>query len=480
MLFKDAEFILDKINLFQGLNLDDTASSSNGSGKSTVAKNAILFALYGDGCGINLKDLVHIDAKEASVALAIRYRGHNYGITRTVPSNLTVMCDGKVIDANTLTIKQNYLNAIFGTYDEFKKFRMLDTHGINLLDLGIISLRKELMNFVDTVFTNIRASLLNKKNEREMRNVDKRMYHFSLSEKRLQRLESAIITRYENTCKAAEEADKQYKICGDIYADMQSKIKIVQFKQSEIKCAKEGICPILKTQCEKISKSLSEKDGMTNRKVFSEIEQLDYEIAQLKAHYDEENSMMQQCRAVVNFLEKKERRTQEFCMKLKEAFKFKEYKYTKEDVLLYTEAIKTLDNFAAYYLNEWLTQLALIINTLLKEVNLQIEFSSDKEFMKIKNEDSELRYEQLSSGQKCFLSAVFKLAMLIHRGETSGIIICDEGLSNMDLINFKKFVTICHSLPYQFNIVYHNLNESIENTNVINIERKQGVASNKC
>jgi len=160
-------------------------------------------------------------------------------------------------------------------------------------------------------------------------------------------------------------------------------------------------------------------------------------------------------------------------MKLKEAFKFKAYKYTAKDIMLYNEAIKVLDSFAGYYINDWLAQLSLIINDLLKEVNLFVTITQTKDFMKIKNGDNELKYSQLSSGQKCFLSAIFKLSILLHKGETSGIIIADEGLNSMDEVNFKKFIQICKTLPFQFFVVYQD-SPDIDDINRIKVIRENG------
>ena len=36
--------------------------------------------------------------------------------------------------------------------------------------------------------------------------------------------------------------------------------------------------------------------------------------------------------------------------------------------MLYTESVKVLDSFAGYFINEWLTQLSIIMNDLLKNV----------------------------------------------------------------------------------------------------------------
>jgi DNA repair exonuclease SbcCD ATPase subunit len=160
-------------------------------------------------------------------------------------------------------------------------------------------------------------------------------------------------------------------------------------------------------------------------------------------------------------------------MKLKEAFKFKDYKYTSKDVLSYSEAIKVLDEFSGYYINEWLGQLSLIINDLLTDINLKVEFTPEKEFMKVYDTKKGKKYSQLSSGQKTFLSAIFKLAILIHQGNKEGLIIADEGFSDLDNVNLKNFVDVCNNFNFQVMLVYQDLPE-LDNVNIIDVERKDG------
>jgi hypothetical protein len=470
-LFKDTEFILDKINLITGINLDDIEQSSNGSGKSSLAKNAITFALYGEVPGINLKDLIHIGQNECSVELECSLNNEQFRIVRKIPSSLQIFRDNKEIQANTQTIKQNIINEHFGNYDLFKKFRMIDTKGINLLDLGTISLRSELMKFMDDLFNTIRKSLLAKKLERETYNVDKRLYKFNLSEKRLQLLSDGITKLSETLNQSKIESNEQYQIIGKIKSEIQSREKLIYYKNKDIEKLHGGICPILGNKCPSLIGQFERVDIIKSK----EIEQLNQEIGQFKSQLETEEDAYSYFTNNYSFLENKKRLTQEYLMKLKEAFKFKEYKYTTKDVEIYTEAIKILDNFAGYYINEWLNQLSVIINDLLKNVDLSVTITEDKDFMKIKNGDSELKYEMLSSGQKCFLSAIFKIAILLHKGEGAGIILADEGLGNMDAINFKKFIEICKNLPYQFLIIYQNLPE-IEGINKINTIRENGVS----
>jgi wobble nucleotide-excising tRNase len=158
-------------------------------------------------------------------------------------------------------------------------------------------------------------------------------------------------------------------------------------------------------------------------------------------------------------------------MKFKEAWKFSDYKYNLSDVQLYTDSIKTLDSFSGFYISEWLTSLTFIINDLLKNINQSIELTDNKEFIKMKDNGQELYYSDLSSGQRTFLSAVFKLSILLQKGESNRIIIADDGFGALDEINFKNFVEVCKNIPMQFFLVFQDI-PIIEGVNYTNIERK--------
>jgi hypothetical protein len=470
-LFKSAEISPEKINVISGINLDDTQSSSNGSGKTTLAKNAITFCLYGDVAGINLKDLVRIGTKETEVTIVIKKGNNTFSITRSIPSDLTILLNSNEIEGNTASIKQQFINEHFGDYEFFKKFRMIDSKGINLLDLGITSLRKELMNFVDDIFTGIRKNLLNKKLERETYNIDKRYYKFSLSERRVQILNAGLDDIKKNYNEFEKDGEIQNGVANKLKSEIQTRERLINNRKYEIQEAqKSGVCPILKTKCTQITKQITPSQELA---INNEITAWVKEIAKLKLQLASELEALEYYSCTLDRLQSEEQKARECLLKLKEAFKFKDYKYTTKDVLMYSESVKILDSFAGYFINQWLKQLAIIINDLLKDVSMQVEFNPEKDFIKIKNGDNELKYEQLSSGQKCFLSSVFKLAILLHKGENEGIIIADEGLGNMDAVNFLKFIEICKTLPFQYFIIYQNLPE-IEDVNKINIVRENG------
>jgi len=482
-LFKTSEINLEKINLITGINMDSPVDdngnhSSNGSAKSTLAKNAITFVLYGDVPGINLRKLIHFGEKTTSVELEYKQGNNTYRIIRKIPTYLSIHKNNEELKFNTSTIAQKYINETFGNYEYFRKYRMIDIKGINLLDLGIVSLRKSLMEFIDDLFTTIRKNLLAKKLNCETYNVNKRLYSFHLSEKRLIILEQGLKKSADESTSANQSCTEQYKIINNLKSDIQSKQKEIHYKNNEFKKAKEGICPILKEKCDRISKALTDTDNKQNKNLSYDIEQMSHKIEQLKSELKIEEDCMNHYKDVYDSIQNSIHKIKNNIMKLKEAFKFKDYKYTAKDVLLYSEAIKVLDSFAGYYIGEWLNQLELIINDLLKSINMSIEFTNDKNFIKVKDNKQELDYASCSSGQKTFLSAIFKLAILLHKGENSGIIIADEGLGNLDAINLKRFITICNELNFQVIIIYHNLSD-IDNVKKITVIRQNNVSNIK-
>jgi hypothetical protein len=474
-LFKSAEFTLGKLNAITGTNLDNLKNSSNGSGKSTLCKNAITFCLYGDIPGLSLDKIIHDDEKECSVTIECSHNSKQYQIIRKIPTSLQIFENGIEVQLNSIPLKQAWIDRVFGDYIYFKKFRLIDLRGTNLLDnlndsRSIVTLKKELMSFVDDLFIVWRNGLLKKKTERETYNKDRRHYKFHLSDRRLKVLEDGLKRVTEEMNIAWKEKDKQYQLLNNIKSEIRTKENIISSKQNEIKQAKEGICPILRTHCEKISKSLGDNEKNKNLEINKEVTLLTKEKEVLLGNLTEEQSNDYH---EVNYLALKSKvdKTNNFIMKLKEAFKFSEYKFTAKDVMMYTESVKVLDDFSSYYINEWLGELAIIVNDLLKNVNITIEFTEEKEFMRVMDNGKAKVYAQLSSGQKTFLSAVFKLAILIHKGETEGLILCDEGFDFMDEANLENFIEVVQPLNFQIVFVYQDLPE-MEGINRIDVLRQ--------
>ena len=475
-LFKSAEADFDKINIVSGINKDNPSESGNGSGKSTFVLRAILFCLYGYvEEGLTLKDLIRFGEKECSVEIECSLNNEQFRIVRKIPSELQIFLYDKEIQANTITIKQKFIDEHFGDVNFFRQYRCVDNrNGINVLDLGIVSLRKTLMGFIEGIFTEIRTRLLTKKVERERYSVDKKLCKHYLSIKRRTILENGLNRLLSEKKELQNQIKETQDYLNKIIGDINSKKRIIDYKKNETAKAKEGICPILRTKCDKISKSLSDKDSQTNIMLSKEIELLSYEIEQLSQSTEGDNEYLKDLQNQINESEFKIERIRRKAIRLESAFQFKDYKYTKSDIVIYDEAIKVLDTFAGEYIKEWLSSLSVILNNLLNPLNIKIEFTADKDFIRVFDNEQILKYDQLSTGQKCFLGTVFKLAILLQQNK-SGLILLDDGLNNLDKVNFSNLIEIAKTLPFQLIAVYQN-SEEIEDTKHFIVTRIKGVS----
>ena len=470
-LFKDLELSLDNINIITGTNLDDLASSGNGAGKSTII-NAIIFSLYGDISGLTLKELIKIGTKECSVSLECSLNNEQYKIIREIPTSLRIYKDKEELKFSTNTLTQKYLDNLLGAdINKFRMYRVIDNNkGINLLDLGTLSLRKHLMEFVDNYFAKIRTNLLTQKAEKERFSIDKRLYTFHLSEKRLKTLEEGLKRLTEEYTNTEKDANAQRQVINTYKSDIQSREKIIYWKNQETKKLNNGKCPILGNDCSIIKNKQSEIEKAQT----IEIVNINQEINEIVNLVQSEEEALEYYTDILNGINNKSFRTRQYIDKLKAAFKFADYKYTKADIQLYADAIKTLDSFASHYVQEWLSNLSLIINDLLKHINISVEFSIDKNFIKVLNNNQELSYAQLSSGQKTFLNSIFKIGILLNEGISEGLLLIDEGLGNLDKINLAKLLDILKGLNFQTFIIYQNIDKSVQDVKFIELERKDG------
>jgi hypothetical protein len=344
-------------------------------------------------------------------------------------STLKIFVDNQEIQFNTNTIGQTYLEEIIGTLDFFRSYRCVDNrNGLNLLDMGIVTLRKSMMSFIENLFTDIRTRLLAQKVERERYSIDKKLYKHFLSEKRLIILNVALDIIKKEYLKFEQDKDTQQGIINKIKSEISSREKIIYYKQQEMKKVDEGICPVLKTKCERIAP----KNKPNTMGLNTDIGDLQKEIYNYKKQLESEQESIEYYNDTLSVLRNKENKAREKLLKLKGAFQFKDYKYTKYDILIYDEAIKVLDTFAGEYIKEWLGSLSIILNNLLNKLNIRVEFTADKDFIKVYDNEQILKYDQLSTGQRCFLNVIFKLAILLQQNKT-GVILLDDGLNNLDL-----------------------------------------------
>jgi wobble nucleotide-excising tRNase len=262
------------------------------------------------------------------------------------------------------------------------------------------------------------------------------------------------------------------KVISKVEGEITAKQRIIVYKESETKKAEEGICPILKTSCDRIGKKMTASD---KSKLFQEIEQLNHEIEQLKSSIEGDQDYLADLEMQLQEIDYKIEKARRKSLRLESAFQFKDYKYTKADIILYDESIKKWDDFAGWYIQNWLDSLTFIINDMLSKINLSISFSADKQFLTIIEEGRELDYSDLSSGQQIFLSVIFKLAILLQNNIIDGIVIIDEGINELKLNNVHKLIDILKSLPFQVFLIYQNIDE-VEGIKQFIVVREKGIS----
>jgi hypothetical protein len=253
---------------------------------------------------------------------------------------------------------------------------------------------------------------------------------------------------------------EQEKVCNDIIQKGNKKDSEIEKYKSLISTTNEAITTLI----------------ASNTELELQLKSIPDELLELKESLSNEESLLQDGLASVALILKKTKKAETYAMKLEESFKFSEYKYTKVDIMEYDEAIKTLDAFAAFYINEWLQNLAIIINSLLQVVNMRITFTTDKSFMTIEDGSEEFTYDELSSGQRAFISTVVKIGILIKENHESGVIFLDESLDFIAVPNFLKLLSIFKTTAHQYFLVKQGVGNDMqqEGVTIINLVRENG------
>jgi len=466
-LFREETIEPKNLSIFLGENRDN--DSTNASGKSTLAVEAILFCIYGYTTS-KLQDTISTGEKEAFVTLLIEEGSNTFEITRKIPSGIIVKLNGIEKEFPTLTIAQKYLNNVFGDIDFFRKFRTLDMQsGVNLLDLGNTSLKNLLMQFIQDYFTKIRKSLQEKKQHMtqwHISNRKKNHIHF-YSEQRLYLIDSKLDELKEELLSPKRNPIKEQKEYYSEYVSNQNlKNRLVQ----QLDELKESKCPTCGAELEK------KNNEKLIREIHTEIDIAEDRNKEVKKYLDELNKEVIGREVWLQSLHKEIYKYGQLKQNIEASGSMKEYKYTDRDLSLYSNAIKVLDNFSAMYIENWLFSLGTVINSLLKDINMSVTFNATKEFISIQDGKESMKYDQLSTGQKRFLNIIFKLSILMQKN-MSGIIVIDEGIDALDITNLKRLLKVFESLPFQvFLISQHSDIKSIQDTKYFRILRQNNVA----
>lgn len=451
----DNSFKFDKLTLVTG---------DNGSGKTTITVDALLFAIYGYAS----QSLDKLPTKEHPGNCLVRVEftsgSDEYIVEREIPSKLRIFKNGSEVKRANLSEKQAYLNEMFKNVEYFRKFRMIDTSaGINLLEEGKTSLRKTLLSFDDDIFKTVRQLLLDKKRERETFNKDKVGFKFVPSAKKLERVNRYISN---NTTKLSNIEKTEKNALADINKLHTSKGKIQQSistvsSQQEKLASISGTCPTcFGTVDEKHKNTIIDSLEQGIERCHCDLEAINEDFIVCKKALD----VITEEKLKIN---KTTYRAREVKGKLETALKQADFKYTKKDVVIADRAIKELDKFYSDYLVKQISVLEPIINSVLEKIGFSLSFTPDFDIV-LKRAGQSYTYKELSLGQRLIVSIAFKLALLIERNE-EGIIVADEGFSSLSEDNLNYIFKLFKDFPFQLVSVIHRFSTEDEEVKVINL-----------
>lgn len=476
--FKDADVNFGKINFITGKNLD--TNDGNGVGKSALIQSILLLIGGSKLSDLNLSKFIRNNEKEAILEGSIETSsGDLLEIKRVLKSkgsgSLTVKINNQDLNLTTSSQYQDVIFENIGFSDDFKKFRIIDnSSGINILDFSSGQLRKTLMNLCQDKFDNIRKKLLEKKNEFEKYSMAHIIVKHAPSIKRLKIIEGAIYligtTELTNINKELNEYQKEKN-------DLSRNAGYYKQERDSSKQAYQKLQNM--NQCYACYQNVPEQHKQKHFERFNKVikesqEKLTEVLSKIEIYND---LILTKSKKQSEICRKKEKLSQ-LKYQLETRLKQSNYKYTLKDIELAKSAIEEIDNFANYYIVEWVNTIEPIVNTYLEVLNMKFSFNINEKGNlnpKIKRDDDELDYEQLSQGEKIFVSFIFKIALLLENNN-SGLIIADEGLSALSTENLNRIITLASNLPIQLIAVTHNVDVDMSKTNVINIEKQKGVS----
>jgi len=475
--FVNAEINLVKSNLITGWNYD--TDDGNGCGKSSFVASLLLLIGGSKLTDINLSKFIRDGEKSATISGSIEVGEDLLEIERVLKTkgsgklNLTI--NGEDQNFKTSKLAQEEIFKYIGSPENFKKFRIIDDgSGINILDFTSGQLRKTLMGLCQDKFDTLRKKLLDKKNLYEKYNKNVVLSKHAPSESRLQILQTAI---------KALDTTEMSKILTKVQKFQMEKNKLLteRGKQTQIKDIKTrqiqklksvGTCPFCfqtvpdehkKEKCIPLQKELEKASqkivGMVNDlKIYDDIVQSE-EKKKTKIYAEKQK---------LNNLK----------YKLETRISQKEFRFTDKDVEIAKRAIDIIDDFANYYVMEWIKIIEPIVNSYIDRLNMHMKFNIDEggniEVTVIRNEKS-YTYDQLSQGEKIFVSTVFKIALLMEQQET-GLMVADEAFNSLSGENLNRVLEIISNLPVQLLCISHNPDIDKNLAKEIFIEKKNDVS----
>jgi len=459
--FKGAKFLFDPMTLLKG---------RNGSGKTTVALEALLFALYGYTSLELLSDLPTKGvSKSCSVEVELKKDENTYVIKRSYPTKLSIRKNDKNMIFSTSVEGNKYIYDLLGSREYFQKFRVIDTaKESNLLEQGNIVLKRVIFAESDAIFNTIRKRLFEIKNERERFNKDQAVVHTHYpSEKRLQLISSKIQELEEqdrDLYKTVIEFEKDYRKVEREIGHLEQRKKTVKNNQDKVR--KENIC----FTCKQKIPNPTQKELVNE--INKEIKEINSSLSIQNSEVKDLKDLVESHRKIQETVSTKLQKLSHLKIKLEGRLHQKDFIYTNKDVEIVKRTIKELDNLSTYYLTETTKVLEPIINSILENIHFYVKFEIDnkgKFVIRLQNNNIIYKYKDLSTGQKLLLQIAFKLALLLQNNDT-GIVIADEGMSSLDSENLQHILQIFEGLPFQLFLVLHRFEDIPENIKTINLD----------
>lgn len=454
------EFYFDDITYLKGI---------NGSGKSTIGLESILFSLWGYTPKQTLNALPTRNvAKFCTVKIEILHNNSSFEVIRQFPSELTILKNTVKLKFNTITEAQRYLDETFGTREHFQQFRILDNEiGCNFLAEGQIALKRILFSHLDEYFNNIRNKLAEIKREREIYNKDAIVNTHHPSEVRLEILEinlQEFEEKLNSLIKDLNPLEAEYRTC---YS------RLSQNKEDLCYWADRKKVIVNNKQCYACNRGLpEEKQKEMITEIDNKIENLETAKQKGLGVVNNQQSLIKEKNQQKENIHKKLRKIENLITILKGRLKQKNYKWSQADLEIAKQAIKEIDRISSEYLINQIKSLEPIINSFLNRIgfNLELVTANGKIDIELEKEKIKYNYKDLSCGQKLILQIAFKLALLLQKGE-SGLIVADEGFSSLSEENLYIVLDIFKNLPFQLIFTLHRDLE-LENIKIIDLDRR--------
>jgi len=461
--FKGAKFLFDPMTLVQG---------ANGSGKTTVALESLLYALFGYTTHPLLSDLPTKGvSKSCSVELEFKHNNSNYIVKRSFPTKLSIIKDNKPVKFDTGAEGNRFITDLIGSRENFQKFRVIDSaKESNLLEQGNVALKRIIFAGSDEIFNNMRVKLLEIKRNRELYNKDRiqASTHYP-SEKRLQLINSKYVELDEQNLeliKTVREFENDFRKTEREMGQLEQRKKTIKYNQNKV--TKDRTCFV----CKQVIPQTTQKRLTVD--IEKEVKEINTSLATKTSEIAEMKDLIASHRTIIENISNKLQVLLNLKIKLESRLKMKEFIYTNKDEEIVKQAIKELDNISSYYLTETVKTLEPIINSILQKINFTVSFdvnTKGKFGIKLRKNNIDYKYKELSCGQKLMLQIAFKLALLLQNNDT-GVVIADEGFANLDTNNLQHILQVFEGLPFQLIMCLHHFNDIPENIGIINLNKE--------